>query len=86
MFRVIGARASLYETSILGHMSGTWVKYKIIAYDNAGNLMTESNAGQYYSYQVIPEFPVIYLIILFILTTALVVTTHRKSKIQAHNA
>jgi hypothetical protein len=77
---IYNSTTSLYETSILGHVSGTWVKYKIIAYDNAGNLMTENNAGQYYSYQVIPEFPTTYVILLFILATTLAVTTCRKRK------
>ena len=70
----------LYETTILGHISGTWVKYKITAYDNAGNLMTENNAGQYYTYQVIPEFSATYVILLFILTTTLTATIYRKTR------
>jgi len=34
----------------------TYVKYKIVAYDNAENMAVEDNAGQYYTYTVIPEF------------------------------
>jgi PKD repeat protein len=83
---IYNSTTSSYETTILGHISGTLVKYKITAYDNAGNLMTENNAGQYYSYQVIPELPTTYLILLFILTTTLVVTTYKKSKAQAPSA
>jgi PKD repeat protein len=74
---IYNSTTSLYETTIVGHISGTWVKYKITAYDNAGNLMTENNAGQYYSYQVIPEFPATYVILLFILATTLAVTSAR---------
>jgi hypothetical protein len=77
---VHNSTTGLYESTILGHISGTWVKYEITAYDNAGNLMTENNAGQYYSYTVIPEFPATYVILLFILATTLAVTTYRKSK------
>jgi hypothetical protein len=63
---------------ILGQVSGTSIKYEIKAYDNAGNLMTENNAGQYYSYQVIPEFPATYVILLFLLAITLCVLTFRK--------
>jgi len=77
---VYNSTTGLYETTILENTSGTWVKYKIIAYDTAGNLVTENNAGQYYSYQIIPELPTTYAILLFILATTLAVTTCRKSK------
>jgi PKD repeat protein len=79
---IYNSTSGLYETTILGHVSGTWVKYKIMAYDTAGNLMTENNAGQYYSYQVIPEFTAPYLILLFTLATTLAVATYRKRKSQ----
>jgi hypothetical protein len=69
---------SLYEAVILGHVSGTLIKYEIKAYDIAGNLMTENNAGQYYSYQVIPEFPIKYVMPLFLLAITLCVLTYRK--------
>jgi hypothetical protein len=82
---VYNSTSGLYETTILGHIYGTWIKYKITAYDNSGNSMTEDNAGQYYSYQVIPEFPATYVILLFILTTTLAVTNCRKNKAHAHN-
>jgi len=35
---------------------GTYVKYKIIAYDYAENVAVDDNAGEYYLYSVIPEF------------------------------
>ena len=49
--------SSLYYATILGQSEGTYVKYKIVAYDNADNMAVEDNAGQYYAYTVIPEFP-----------------------------
>jgi len=39
-----------YLGEIPGLPSGTNVRYKIIAYDNAGNLAVEDKAGQYYVY------------------------------------
>lgn len=59
----------LYVASIPGMPANTLVQYKIIAYDNAGNYAVEDNAGQYYTYTVIPEFPSI--TILLILLTSL---------------
>jgi len=42
----------LYEGTIPGQLGGTWVKYKIIAYDFAGNMAVEDNLGEYYTYRV----------------------------------
>lgn len=51
------ATSALWEAIIPGHAEATQTKYKIIAYDNAGNVTAEDHAGQYYIYTVIPEFP-----------------------------
>lgn len=48
---------SLYEAIIPEQQANALVKYKIVAYDNAGNHEVEDNGGQYYVYTVIPEFP-----------------------------
>jgi len=56
--------SSLYYAKILGQSEGTYVKYKIVAYDNADNMAVEDNAGQYYGYTVIPEFPSILTLLL----------------------
>jgi len=47
----------LYQATILGEPYCIWVKYKIIAYDIVGNHATNDNAGEYFVYHVIPEFP-----------------------------
>lgn len=44
---------SLYEATIPGQLAGTWVKYQIIAHDNAENPAINDNNGQYYAYQVL---------------------------------
>ena len=46
-----------YEATIPGHENCTWITYKIVAYDNAGNNATKDNNGYYYKYYVIPESP-----------------------------
>ncbi|MGB9854306.1 MAG: OmpL47-type beta-barrel domain-containing protein [Candidatus Bathyarchaeales archaeon] len=53
----LNVTSGLYEGIILGQQADTLVKYKIIAYDNAGNHVVEDNDGQYYVYTVVPEFP-----------------------------
>nr|NIR88017.1 hypothetical protein [Candidatus Bathyarchaeota archaeon] len=45
-----------YEGEIPGSPAGTQVKYKIIAYDNAGNSAINDNNGQHYVY-AIPQVP-----------------------------
>jgi hypothetical protein len=62
-----------YETTIPGQLNGTWVKYEIKAYDNAGNYRIENNAGQYYVYQVtVPEFPSLLAVFLLMAATLLI--------------
>jgi len=43
---------SLYEATIPCQPDGTLVKFKIVAYDNVGNMAVKDNSGKYYSYQV----------------------------------
>jgi len=43
---------SLYETAIPAQPAGTWVKFKIVAYDHIGNIAIKDNYGKYYVYQV----------------------------------
>jgi len=47
----------LYNVTILGQPIGTYVRFKIVAYDKAGNNATRDGTEQYCTYQVIPEFP-----------------------------
>jgi hypothetical protein len=89
---------ALYQGTIRNQSYCTWVKYKIIAYDNAGNSAIKDNAGEYYVYQVIPEFPASCLLLmpLFVLSITVIMinkttTTKAKQKhplsfkTQAHN-
>jgi len=46
-----------YEGEIPGFIVGIRVEYNIVAYDHANNAATKDNVGQYYVYEVIPEFP-----------------------------
>jgi len=71
--------SSLYYATILGQSEETFVKYKIVAYDNAENMAVEDNAGQYYAYTVIPEFPSsLIVLLLMVLSVLAVVLAKRK--------
>jgi len=63
-----------YEATIQVQHANVFVKYKIIAYDNAGNIKVEDNAGQYYIYTVIPEFSSTLILAMFMLTTLIAIT------------
>lgn len=68
-----------YETIIPGQLNGTWVKYEIKAYDNAGNYRVENNAGQYYVYQVTtPEFPSLLAVFLLMAATLLALVIYKR--------
>lgn len=53
------ASDGLYEATIPGQTAGTWVRFRIIAYDFAGNNATVDGAGVYCTYDVVPEYPLI---------------------------
>jgi hypothetical protein len=71
----------LYETTIKVQQANVQVKYKIIAYDIAGNCRVEDNSGQYYTYTVIPEFPSTIILTIFMLTTTVLVVLTKKRRL-----
>ena len=72
----LNSTTGLFEVTVPGQEAGTFVKYSIRAYDNAGNLEVEDNSGQYYVYAVIPEFPSFLILPLFMITTLLAVIVY----------
>jgi PKD repeat protein len=71
----------LYEAAIQVQHANVLVEYKIIAYDNAGNIKVEDNNGQYYTYTVIPEFPSTPILALLMLTALTVITLLKVKRI-----
>ncbi len=63
---------NLYEASIPGQEAGTWVSYKIIAYDNAGNTATRNGFEPDCTYLVIPENILMILLLPLLSLTALI--------------
>ena len=72
------ATSDLYQATIPGQSYCTWVNYEITAYDNAENHAVEDNAGEYYVYHVIPEFPLILILPLILVLTALAIILRRR--------
>ena len=76
---MINTANDLYEAKIPGFPTGTRVQYKIIAYDNANNSITEDNSGEYYVYTVIPEFQS-FASMIFVLVASITVLAILKKK------
>ena len=70
----------LYEATIPGQLAGTLVKYKIVAYDNAGNNATRDGEAPYCMYTVIPEFPSAMILPLFAFLALIAVALAKRSK------
>ncbi len=63
-----------FNTTIPGQPSGTYVRFRIIAYDFAGNNATIDGSTYTTSYVVVPEFPSAIILPLFMLLLTLAVT------------
>ncbi len=74
--------SGLYEATLLGQHAGTWVKYRIVAFDNAENQAVNDNAGQYYVYFVIPEFPQTPILLLLLMVFAIIAVLLGKRALQ----
>jgi len=74
----LNSSTGLYEATIPGQPAGTWVKYKIIVYDNAENPATRDGTQPYCMYQVIPEFPPALILPLLMVLTMLAVFFTKK--------
>ena len=67
-----------YQAVIPGYENCTWISYKIVAYDNAGNNATRDNNGYYYKYHVIPEFTSTMILSIFMILTMIAVAITKK--------
>jgi len=71
---------NLYEATIPQQEAGTTVRFKMVAYDNAGNNAAFDGTEPYCTYQVIPEFSAGMILALFIVMTLVAVMFARKRK------
>jgi hypothetical protein len=73
--------ANTYQATIPGYENGTWIMYKIIAYDNNGNpAATDDIYGYYYVYPVIPEFPTAIIASLLMIATLLTLIVYKRKQ------
>jgi parallel beta-helix repeat protein len=72
--------SNLYEATIPPQQADTTVRFKITAYDHAGNNATLDGTQPYCTYQVIPEFPPSLILPLFIITTLLAAICFRRKQ------
>lgn len=70
----------LFEATIPGHADETWVRFKIVAYNNQGYEATRNGDNLSCTYQVIPEFSSVYLMLIFFVILALVVTISKRKR------
>jgi hypothetical protein len=65
--------SGLYNATIPGQPQGTYVRFKIVAYDKAGNNATREGTEPYWAYQVVPEFPSIIILLPFMVLITLTI-------------
>jgi hypothetical protein len=65
--------STLYNATIPGQPQGTYVRFKIVAYDKVGNNETRDGTEPYWAYQVVPEFPSIIMLLLFMVVITLTI-------------
>jgi PKD repeat protein len=70
--------SNLYEATIPPQQAGITVRFKIIAYDYAGNNATLDGTQPYCVYQVIPEFPPSLILPIFMIITLLAATAYKR--------
>ena len=58
--------SNVYNATIPGQPYGTYVVFKVVAYDKAGNNATRDGTEPYCAYQVVPEFPSSLILPMFI--------------------
>lgn len=68
----------LWDGIIPGFDNCTWVSYKIQAYNDKGDYFEQDNAGGYYTYHVIPEFPQTIILPLLMIISLLAIVLGKK--------
>jgi hypothetical protein len=68
----------LYNATIPGQPTGTYVRFQIVAYDKAGNNATEDGTEPYWTYQVVPEFSSITMLSLCMVLATLTILYIRR--------
>ena len=67
----INTTSGLYQGTIPGQSINTAVRFKIVAFDKAGNSITKDETSFNYTYMVVPEFPTVITTMSFLTILAL---------------
>ena len=70
--------SNFYEATIPTQQADTTVRFKIVAYDYAGNNETLDGTQAYCVYQVVPEFPSFLVLPLFMIVTLFAAIAYRR--------
>ena len=79
---VYNETSGLWEGTIPGFSIGTYVKYKIEAFDNADNKAVNDNAGEYFVYTIVPELTLVMIFALLTISSMIMAIIRRKRKIR----
>jgi len=74
----LNTTGNLYEGTIPGQPIGTEVRFKIVAFDNAENIVTKDGTSLDYTYIVVPEFPTALVLPMFMTATLLAIIVYRR--------
>jgi parallel beta-helix repeat protein len=80
LFMNLNSSNNLYEVTIPAQQAGKTVRFKIVAYDYAGNNATLDGTQPYCVYQVVPEFSSFLILPLFMMATLPVVIAYRRKR------
>jgi hypothetical protein len=76
--RSMSHNSTSYNATILGQPEDTYVRFKIVAYDYAGNNVTKNGETLHCTYQVVSEFPSITIVSIFIVLVAATMLSLKK--------
>jgi hypothetical protein len=77
---MVNSNGDKWNATIPSFPLGTNITYVLRAEDSVGNSITTIEMGYTYQYPVIPEFPIIIMLSLFMLTTPLAALLYRRRK------
>jgi len=76
----LNTTSGLWQGSIPPQAINSTVQYKITAYDKVGNSATNNNAGAYYVYPVVPEFPTVTVMMMLMAFAAILTVVVKRRK------
>ncbi|HVP41182.1 MAG TPA: hypothetical protein VMS95_04450 [Candidatus Krumholzibacteriaceae bacterium] len=76
--------SKLYNATIPGQLSRTYVRFKIAAYDNVGNNAIRDGTEPYFTYITVPEFPSALIPLIIATLTAIFILYSKKKEMKAY--